>query len=99
MLETQLKRNRKGNSLFYHFPSHLSSITPPCGHDSRHLPVLHTSQTCPYNPAPPLYFTPAHRSLNSEPVSFYSEYGLETHDNVSEHQQYDHHLVARLFLD
>ena len=32
MLETQLKRNRKGNSPFYHSPSHLSSMTPPCGH-------------------------------------------------------------------
>jgi len=29
MLETQLKRNRKGNSPFYHFPSHLSSMTLP----------------------------------------------------------------------
>jgi len=43
MLETQLKRNRKENSLFYYSPSHLSSMTPPCGHDSHHLPVLHTS--------------------------------------------------------
>jgi len=45
MLKAQLKRNRKGNSPFYHSPSRLSSITPPCGHDSHHLPVLHTSQT------------------------------------------------------
>jgi len=43
MFETQLKRNRKGNSSFYHFPSHLLSMIPPCGHDSYHLPVLHTS--------------------------------------------------------
>jgi len=41
MLETQLKRNKKGNSPFYHSPLHLSSMTPPCGHDSCHLPVLH----------------------------------------------------------
>jgi len=45
MLETQLKRNKKGNPLFYHSLTHLSSITLPCGHDSCHLPVLHTSQT------------------------------------------------------
>jgi len=45
MLETQLKRNRKGNSLFYHSPSHLSSMTPLCSHDSHYLPVLHTSWT------------------------------------------------------
>jgi len=43
MLETQLKRNRKGNSPFYYSPSHFSSMTPSCGHDSYHLPVLHTS--------------------------------------------------------
>jgi len=43
MLETQLKRNRKGNSPFYHFPSCLLSMTLPCSHDSHHLPVLHTS--------------------------------------------------------
>ena len=45
MLETQLKRNRKGNSPFYHSPLHLSSMTLPCGYDSRRLPVLHTSRT------------------------------------------------------
>jgi len=45
MLETQLKRNRKGNSPFHYFLSRLSSMTPPCGHDSCHLPVLHTSRT------------------------------------------------------
>ena len=44
MLETQLKRNKKENSLFYHSLLHLSSMTLPCGHDSCHLPVLHTSQ-------------------------------------------------------
>ena len=43
MLETQLKRNRKGNSPFYYSPSCLSSMTPPCSHDSCHLPVLYTS--------------------------------------------------------
>jgi len=43
MLETQLKRNKKGNPLFYHSPSHLSSMTLPYNHDSHHLPVLHTS--------------------------------------------------------
>jgi len=45
MLETQLKINRKGNSPFYHSPSRLFSMTPPCGHNSRYIPVLHTSQT------------------------------------------------------
>jgi len=45
MLETQLKRNKKENSSFYHSPLHLSSMTPPCSHDSHHLPVLHTSWT------------------------------------------------------
>jgi len=45
MLETQLKRNRKGNPLFYYSPLCLSSMTLPCGHDSRHLSVLYTSQT------------------------------------------------------
>jgi len=45
MLETQLKRNRKENSLFYYSPLHLSSMTPLCGHDSHYLPVLHISQT------------------------------------------------------
>jgi len=44
MLETQLKRNRKGNSPFYHSSLCLSSMTPPCGHDIRHLSVLHTSR-------------------------------------------------------
>ena len=45
MLETQLKRNRKGNSPFYHSPLRLSSMTLPCSYDSRHLPVPHTSRT------------------------------------------------------
>jgi len=45
MLETQLKRNRKGNSPFYHSPLYLSYMTPPCSYDSHHLPVPHTSQT------------------------------------------------------
>ena len=45
MLETQLKRNRKGNSPFCHSPLRLSSMILPCGYDSRHLPVLHTSRT------------------------------------------------------
>jgi len=31
MFETQLKRNRKGNSLFYYSPLYLSSMTIPCG--------------------------------------------------------------------
>jgi len=44
ILETQLKKNRKGNPLFYYSVSRLPSITPPCGHDSCHLPVLHTSR-------------------------------------------------------
>ena len=43
MLETQLKRNRKGNPSFYHTLSYLTSMTPPCGHNSHHFPVLHTS--------------------------------------------------------
>jgi len=45
ILETQLKRNRKGNSPFYYSPSRLSSMTLPYGYDSHHLPVLHTSRT------------------------------------------------------
>jgi len=45
MLETQLKRNKKGNSPFYRSLSRLSSMTPPCGYDSHHLPALHTSWT------------------------------------------------------
>jgi len=45
VLETQLKRNRKGNSLFYYSPLRLFSITLPCGDDSHHLLVLYTSQT------------------------------------------------------
>jgi len=45
MLEIQLKRNRKGNSLFYHSLSRLSSMTSPCSHDSCRLSVLHTSWT------------------------------------------------------
>jgi len=44
MLETQLKRNRKGNSPFYYFLSHLSSMTLLCSYDSCYLPVLHTSR-------------------------------------------------------
>ena len=47
MLETQLKRNRKGNSLFYHFPSCLSSMTPPCSHDSHYLLLEYISQESP----------------------------------------------------
>jgi len=43
MLETQLKRNRKGNPSFYHSLSYLFSMTPPCSHDSHHLSVLHIS--------------------------------------------------------
>jgi len=45
MLETQLKGNRKENPLFYYSSLHLSSMAPPCGHDSCHLPVLHISWT------------------------------------------------------
>jgi len=45
ILETQLKRNRKGNSPFYYSPSRLSSMTLPYGYDSHHLPVLHTFRT------------------------------------------------------
>ena len=44
MLETQLKRNRKGNSLFYCSPLCLFSMTPLCSHDSHHLSVLYTSE-------------------------------------------------------
>jgi len=43
MLETQLKRNRKENPLFYYSLSCLFSIIPPCSHDSHHLSVLYTS--------------------------------------------------------
>jgi len=42
MLETQLKRNRKGNSPFYYSLSCLSSMTLPCSYDSRHLLVVIT---------------------------------------------------------
>ena len=98
MLETQLKRNRKGNSSFYHSPLCLSFIIPPCSHDSHHLPVLHISWTWPCDPTLPPYFTPAHRSLNPELAFFNSEYSLETYDSVSEHQQYDRHPVAYPFL-
>jgi len=42
ILETQLKRNRKENSLFYYSLSYLSSMILPCSYDSHHLPVLHT---------------------------------------------------------
>jgi len=45
MLETQLKRNKKGNSPFYHSLSRFSSMTLLCSPDSHHLPVLYTSQT------------------------------------------------------
>jgi len=41
MLKTQLKRNRKGNSLFYYFLLHLFSMTLLCGHDRYYLLVLH----------------------------------------------------------
>jgi len=40
MLETQLKRNSKGNPPFYHSPLHLSFMTLPCSHNRHHLPVL-----------------------------------------------------------
>ena len=99
MLETQLKKNRKGNPLFYYFLSHLSSMALLCSHDSRHLPVLHISQTWPYNPALPLYFTPTYCFPNPKLAFFYSKYGLETHDSVSEYQQYDCCPVACPFLD
>ena len=99
MLETQLKRNKKGNTLFYHSPLHLSSITPPCGHDSRYLPVLYTSQTWPCDAAPSPYFTPAHHSPNPKLAFFYSKYGLETHVSVSKRQWYNCYLAACLFLD
>jgi len=98
MLETQLKRNRKENSPFYYSPLCLSSMTLPCSYDSHHLPVLHTSRTWPCDPALSLYFTPAHHSPNPELASFYSEYGLETHDSISKHQRYNRHLAAHLFL-
>ena len=45
MLETQLKRNRKGNPLFYYSPLHLSSMMLPYCHDNHHLPVLYTFWT------------------------------------------------------
>jgi len=45
MFKTQLKRNRKGNSSFYHSPLRLSSMTPPYSHDSHYLPVLYTFWT------------------------------------------------------
>ena len=60
ILETQLKRNRKGNSSFYYSPSCLSSMISLCGHNSYHLSVLYTSWTWPCDPALPLYFTPVH---------------------------------------
>jgi len=44
ILETKLKRNRKENPSFYYSPSRLSSMIPPCSHDSHHLFVLYTSQ-------------------------------------------------------
>jgi len=43
MLETQLKRNKKGNSSLYYSPLHPFSMTPPYDHNSHHLPVLYTS--------------------------------------------------------
>ena len=77
MLETQLKRNRKGNSSFYHSPLCFSSITPPCGHDSCYLPVLHTSRTWPCDAAPPPYFTFAYRLLwTSSGTTAIISYGL-----------------------
>jgi len=98
MFETQLKKNRKGNSLFYHSPSCFSSMTLLCSHDSHHLPVLHTSQTWPCDPAPPPYFTPTHCFPNPKLAFFYFEYDLETHNSVSKHQQYNCHPAACLFL-
>jgi len=44
MLETQSKRNRKGNSSFYHSLLYLFSMILPCGHNSCHLPVLYISR-------------------------------------------------------
>ena len=99
MFETQLKRNKKGNSLFYHSPLYLSFMTLLCGHDSHYLPVLYTSWTWLCDAAPLLYFTPAHCSLNPKPASFYSEYSLETHDSITKYQWYDHCPVVYLFLD
>ena len=43
MLETQLKRNKKGNPSFYYSSSRLFSRTLPCNHNSHHLPVLYIS--------------------------------------------------------
>ena len=94
MLKTQLKRNKKGNPPFYHSPLHLSSMIPPCSHDSCHLSGLYTSQTWPCDPALSTYFTPACHSPNPELAFFYFEYGLETHDSVCKCQQYDCHLAA-----
>ena len=44
MLETQLKRNKKGNSSLYYSSLHPFSMTPPYDHNSHHLPVLYTSR-------------------------------------------------------
>jgi len=45
ILETQLKRNRKGNSSFYYSPSHLSSMISLCSYNSYHFSVLYISWT------------------------------------------------------
>jgi len=46
ILETQLKRNRKENPLFYYSLLHFSSMILQCGHDRYHLPILHIFQAC-----------------------------------------------------
>ena len=99
MFETQLERNRKGNSLFYYSLSRLLSMTPLCSHNSHHLPVLYISQTCPCDLALSSYFTHAYCFLNPEPASFYSKYSLETHDSVFEYLQYNCCPAAYSFLD
>ena len=99
MFETQLERNRKGNSLFYYSLSRLLSMTPLCSHNSHHLPVLYISQTCLCDLALSSYFTHAYCFLNPEPASFYSKYSLETHDSVFEYLQYNCCPAAYSFLD
>ena len=98
MFETQLERNKKRNSLFYHSLLCLFSMTPSYGHDSHHLPALYTFWTWPCDPTPPSYFTPAHCFLNPKLAFFYSKYSLKTHDSVFEHQQCDCCPTAYLFL-
>ena len=79
MLETQLKRNKKGSTLFYYFlMSFLYDTTIQPSQPSPFCSPYLLDMTMWFCSTSILYSCPSF----PEPASFYSKYGLETHDSV-----------------